>query len=98
MTEEHSNEAPRWLDDSKNLGKLYRGLWVVCVLLLVGGQGLLVWAHHRAEEAGEVHHGFSFESWPGFYAFFGFLAYVILVLVSRELRKLVMRPEDYYGD
>ncbi len=98
MTEDRSKEAPRWLDHAENLRKLYRGLWVVCVLLLVGGQGLLTWAHQRAQEAGDGHSGFSFESWPGFYALFGFIAYVVLVLFSRELRKLVMRSEDYYGD
>ena len=48
---------------------------------------------HEAE-----HHGFGFESWPGFYALFGFVACVSLVLAARELRKLVMRPEDYYED
>jgi len=91
-------EAPRWLDHLANIRKLFRGLWVVCLLLLVGGQGLLVWAHHRDAEAGVVHHGFAFESWPGFYALFGFAAYVTLVLVAKQLRGLLMRPEDYYDD
>jgi uncharacterized membrane protein len=37
------------------------------------------------------------EKWPGFYAVFGFVACVILVLISRfVLRPLVMRDEDYY--
>lgn len=38
----------------------------------------------------------SWESFTGFYAFYGFLACVVLVLLARELRKLVMRDEDYY--
>ena len=91
------NEQPRWLDDFENVRKVYRALWGVC-LLLVGGEVLLRWAHRRAAQAGELHHGFAFESWPGFYALFGFIACVALVLSAKELRKLLMRPEDYYGD
>ena len=33
---------------------------------------------------------------PGFYALYGFVGCVVLVLVAKELRKVVMRPEDYY--
>jgi hypothetical protein len=94
----HPDEQPRWLDDPGNVRKVYRGLWGGCLLLLVAGEIALRWAHHRAQEAGEAHHGFAFESWPGFYAFFGFVACVCLVLAAKELRKLLMRPEDYYGD
>jgi hypothetical protein len=32
----------------------------------------------------------------GFYAVYGFAACVILVLVAKELRKVLMRGEDYY--
>ncbi|MDA1132053.1 MAG: hypothetical protein O2905_02370 [Proteobacteria bacterium] len=32
------------------------------------------------------------------YAVYGFVACVVLVLLGRELRRLVMRGEDYYGD
>lgn len=33
---------------------------------------------------------------PGFYALYGFVGCVVLVLAAKELRKVVMRPEDYY--
>ncbi len=37
------------------------------------------------------------EEWPGFYAIYGFVACVILVLIAKYvLRPLVMRKEDYY--
>jgi len=43
------------------------------------------------------HAHFPWESWPAFYAIFGFVACVVLVLVSRfVLRPLVKRKEDYY--
>jgi hypothetical protein len=32
----------------------------------------------------------------GFYALYGFVACVLLVLLAAEMRKLVMRDEDYY--
>lgn len=36
------------------------------------------------------------ERMPGFYAIYGFVGCVILVLVAKEMRKVVMRDEDYY--
>ena len=34
----------------------------------------------------------------GFHAVYGFVACVILVLAAKEMRKLVRRGEDHYGD
>ena len=43
------------------------------------------------------HGHFPWENWTGFYAVFGFVACVLLVLVSRFiLRPLVKRKENYY--
>lgn len=40
---------------------------------------------------------FPWEEWPEFYAVFGFVACVVLVLVAKYiLRPLVKRSEDYY--
>ncbi len=36
------------------------------------------------------------EKVPGFYAIYGFLGCVVLVLVAKQMRKVVMRDEDYY--
>ncbi len=45
----------------------------------------------------DKHAVFEWENWPGFYAVFGFVACVALVLVAKYvLRPLVMRDEDYY--
>lgn len=38
----------------------------------------------------------SAEKVPGFYAIYGFVGCVILVLVAKEMRKIVMRDETYY--
>ena len=43
------------------------------------------------------HPYFAWEKWPGFYAIFGFVACVLLVLAAKHiLRPLVKREEDYY--
>jgi len=38
----------------------------------------------------------SAEKLPGFYAVYGFIGCVVLVLAAKELRRVVMRPESYY--
>ena len=47
-----------------------------------------------------VYHRHIVHPWEGvwgFYAFYGFVACVVLVLVAKEMRKLLMRAEDYYN-
>lgn len=73
-----------WLDSSENVTKLYRGLWIVCTALI--GVDLFV---HRHEE-------FGFATLFGFHALYGFLACVALVLAAKQLRRVLMRDEDYY--
>ena len=34
----------------------------------------------------------------GFYALYGFVACVALVLIATQMRKVLMRDEDYYDD
>ena len=75
-----------WLDDPRNVTRLYWGLVVVCILL--GVADLFVHRH--------VH--FSWESFPNFYGFFGFAAFWCVVIAGKNLRKILWRPEDYYDD
>ncbi len=64
---------------------------------------IIVWALYAAcaivvvldlDYEKEVH--FGVESYLGFHAVFGFVAYVSLVLLATQLRKLIMRDEEYY--
>jgi hypothetical protein len=73
-----------WLDRKENVTKLYLGMWVVGIVLLV--VDLVV---HRHEDVW-------FAGWFGFYAVYGFLACVALVLTAKALRRVLMRDEDYY--
>jgi hypothetical protein len=83
-TEPDPNQKTYWLDDSRNVDRLVRGFYVVCAVLL-------------AIDVFVAKHGpFAVEHWFGFYAWFGFFACVALVLVAKQLRRILMRPEDYY--
>jgi len=76
-----------WLDDPANVTMLYRGLWVIGTFL-----ALLDLIVRRHDEIG-------FANWFGFFALYGFVACVALVLAAKHLlRKALMRPEDYYDD
>jgi len=45
----------------------------------------------------ESHSPFAVEHAPLFFAAFGFFVYVLLIFLSKGLRRLILRPEDYYG-
>ncbi len=81
-----SEERSYLFDRPENVKRLLHGFYLCCILLLV-----LDLVLHR-----HVIH--AWESLPGFYALFGFVACVLLVLVAREMRKVVMRGEDYYDE
>ncbi len=42
----------------------------------------------------DIHH--PLEKWPILYPVFGFVGISLLILISKVLRRLVMRREDYY--
>ena len=77
-------EKRRWLDERKNVAKVFYALVVICALLAAADLG-----YHK-------HAHFPFEGWFDFHAWFGFLAYVGLVLTATQLRRFLKRDEDYY--
>lgn len=77
-------EAPRWLDDRRNVDRIFYALCIAC-----GGLVLADFLYHK-------HAHFDFESVTGFHGMFGFVAYVGLVLTAKQLRKVLRRDEDYY--
>ncbi len=92
-------EEPRWLDKPENLRKLIRGFFAVCaVTFLADLIFLFVHKHNSFESQVSEPGGFQkVESWFGFYSLYGLAAIVLLVALSVVLRKVVMRPEDYYS-
>ncbi len=77
-------EKTHWLDQRRNVDRLVYGLVAICALLVVADL-----FYHK-------HTHFAFEGWFGFFAGFGFVMCVILVLLAKEMRKIVKRDEDYY--
>ena len=84
MDDKTPDEKTYFLDKPENVTRLLRVFYVICAILLV-----MDFIVHR-------HTIFKWEELPGFYALFGFVAFVALVEGSKLLRKLVMRKEDYY--
>jgi hypothetical protein len=80
-----SEERKYWLDDPKNVDKVVYSVYTICAI--VGLIDIFAYKHH-------LH--FGFENWFGFYSLYGFIACVGLVLAAKQLRKVVMRDEDYY--
>lgn len=71
-----------WVERNGRL--IIRALVGICAVLLVAE---LFYAPHAY---------FGIDGWPGFYAVFGFAAFVFIVQAGKALRRLIMRDEDYY--
>jgi hypothetical protein len=71
-------------DNPRNVSLVIRSLYIVCILLF-----LLDFILHR-------HVTNKWDGFTSFYALFGFIAYVTIVLVATQWRKLVKRKADYY--
>jgi len=72
-------------DEKKNIVILLKIFFGICVVLFA----VDFVVHKKAH--------MPWEKWPGFYAVYGLVACVILVLVAKYvLRPLVKRDEDYY--
>ena len=80
----HTDEKQYLFDKPENVNRLLRGFYILCGILFA-----LDFAVHR-------HVYLDWERLPGFYAIFGFVACVLLVLIAKEMRKVLMRKEDYY--
>jgi hypothetical protein len=73
-------------DNKKNVWRVIYALHAVCGISLLAE----LFVHRHVEHP--------WEGLFGFYAVYGFVACVLLVLIAKEMRKVVMRPEDYYDD
>lgn len=80
----HDGERQRWLDRPGNVDKVVYALYAVCAALFA-----IDFFFHK-------HAHFAFENWLGFYGLFGLIGSVTLVMLAKGLRKIIIRPEDYY--
>ncbi len=79
-------EQPGFFDKADNIKILLRVLYAICA-----GLFLFDFVYHR-------HAIHSWENLLGFYALYGFIACVVLVLAAKEMRKVVMRNQEYYDE
>lgn len=78
-------EKTYWLDDRKNVDKIWYALIGICALTVIAD----FFYHKHVEYAVE-------DFIPGMYGWYGLGGCVFLVLSAKILRKIVMRREDYY--
>ena len=81
-----NDDKKHLFDEPRNVRFVVRALLVSCALLV----GLDLVLHRHASHP--------WEEMFAFYAIYGFVACVLLVLLAKEMRKVVMRDERYYGD
>jgi hypothetical protein len=74
----------RWLDEPRHVTRVVYGLAALCALALV------------ADFFYTKHPHFAVERLPAFYALYGFVGSVGLVLAAKGLRRWLMRDEDFY--
>jgi len=83
---DQNDEKRHFYDDPRHVKWTIRALYIACAIFFLAD-----FVIHR-------HVDHPWESLTGFYAIYGFVACVVLVLVAKELRKILMRKEDYYDD
>ncbi len=85
-THEHGSEPPGFFDKPSTR----KAVWIVLIVLCAGFAlaGFVI----------DTHGYFAVEGFGAFYAIFGFIVFSFIVLAGQHLRKILMRPEDYYDD
>ena len=75
-----------FFDKPENIKRVLNIFYSLCVILVLAD-----FVIHR-------HVYLVWENIPAFYAIYGFVACVALVVVAKLIRKVIMRKEDYYND
>ncbi len=82
-----SNKKEYWLDNKKNVDKIWYALLSVCALSVIAD---FFYHKHVAHPVEDLV--------VGMYGWYGFIGCVFLVLSAKLLRKLLMRSENYYNE
>ena len=82
------NDKPKshLFDNPRNVKRAIYALYAVCAISLLG------------EFVINRHVDHPWEALFGLYPLYGFGACVLLVLIAKEMRKILMRKDDYYDD
>ena len=93
MSHEHHDHAPQepigWMDKPDFVKRLFTVFYAICVVLFLAELVLM-----GTENA----HPHPLEERMRFlvYPVYGFISFWFLVLVAKPMRRLLIRPEDYY--
>jgi hypothetical protein len=74
-----------WLDDQRNVKKLWRGFLVVLALTVIAGFFV------------DLHPHFEIESWFGFNAAYGFITCLLMIVGAKVLGLFLKKPDTYYA-
>jgi len=82
--ERQADERQHMWDNPRNVKLLFSVFYAACVIVAV----LDLFIHRH-----EVH---AWERLLDFYPLYGFVGIVVLVFIAKLMRRVLMRPEDYY--
>ncbi|MEJ2201267.1 MAG: hypothetical protein P8X63_09695 [Desulfuromonadaceae bacterium] len=85
VPENNKPEVCTWFDHPQNIKRLKIGFYIVLALLVLPD----FFMHKHTLFS-------SIEGWPGFYAVFGFISCVAIILISKLLGFALKKKEDYY--
>ncbi len=85
-TPDKSVDKKHLFDNPKNVKLVIRGLLVLCAITVL------------LDAVIHCHHDHPWEAMFAFYPVYGFVSCVLLVLAAKQLRKVVMRAENYYDE
>ena len=81
----HPGDEKHFFDSRERTRRFFNAFYVICGVLVV------------AELVIDRHVEHAWERLFGFHALWGFVSFWFLVLVAKQMRKLLIRPEDYYA-
>ena len=88
MTEHGQGSAPEgrqhFWDKPGNVKLLFNAFYALCAAVVVLDLVITREDHHPWERL------------LAFYPLYGFVGIVVLVLIAKQMRRVLMRPEDYY--
>ena len=79
-----ADERQHVWDNPRNVKLLFNVFYAMCAIVVVLDLVIPRDDHHRWERL------------PEFYPLYGFVGIVVLVLIAKLMRRILMRPEDYY--
>ena len=85
MNDKH-HQAEGFFYQPKTIQWILRVFYALCIVLVLAD---FIVHRHIITEAERI---------PAFYALYGFVACVVLVLIASQMRKYLMRDEEYYEE